>query len=157
MYMPGSGHDAAAAALRKKMEEKEAAELQEAIELQNRHFMGMQLLHSNNNDSNRLSSGLAMGASAAGAMAAGWQQEQQYEEKEQDNNGHGSPKQLTVNSGARQAVAPNVVWEDSDLELNLPENPFYSPTKASIAAAEPSAPAASLKCPGSSLGTEQLN
>ena len=80
-------------------------------------------------------------AAAIYAIAAEWKQEQQEEEV---GDGNGSPKQA-VNpgeegrreSGPGAAAGTNVVcgFQESGMEHNLPDSPFASPTKASIAAA----------------------
>ncbi|RLM69261.1 zinc finger CCCH domain-containing protein 53-like [Panicum miliaceum] len=124
---------------RKLQEQQQAAELQQAIEMEQRRFMGLQLLDLRSTDNKLNSTGLAMSAPAAAAISATDAEGKHEEQQEED--GVASPKQ-TVNLGKVEkresgpvTATQNVACgfrESGVVDHILPESPFASPTKASI-------------------------
>nr|CAD1817433.1 unnamed protein product [Ananas comosus var. bracteatus] len=138
--------------LRRKLEEQQqAAELQQAIELQGRRFMGLQLLDlkaRTHLTPTTIPSPTINPASASAAAAAA-----AAEGKSNGGGGEATSQDKKLNTGAAAAVAepsasavnaankeestgkanPNVDcdFQESSLEHNLPDSPFASPTKAS--------------------------
>ncbi|XP_066398319.1 zinc finger CCCH domain-containing protein 53-like [Miscanthus floridulus] len=130
-------HSANEMLLRRKLEEQQAAELQQAMELQSRRLMGLQLLDLKPRSS---PSPIGMPFSPTRAVASPTVESPPDSAGEQGKGSGGFllPQRRAFNGGDEAESAgdasPNAD-SDQSAEHNLPDSPFASPTKKSAAAA----------------------
>lgn len=114
--------------LRRKLEEqKQAAELQQAIEQQGRRFMGLQLVDLKNRN-----------IASPGPVFTG--EEEDNEEQQMKSNKSTTARPAAESAGRGREgnlVSDDGNFQQSAEEHNLPDSPFASPTKSSSTAGTP--------------------